>query len=87
MSGLKAQAALAALLAAFLCSAFPALAQQDSAILFRNVKIFDGKSGALTAPSNVLVRDGKIATISTADITATGQTTAAQTIDGGGRAR
>jgi hypothetical protein len=39
----------------------------DSATLFRNVRIFDGKSGTLTAPSNVLVNGNVIARISTAD--------------------
>jgi imidazolonepropionase-like amidohydrolase len=58
----------------------PAPAQQDSAVLFRNVKIFDGKNGTLSAASNVLVRDRKIERISAADIAATGQV-----IDGGGR--
>src|SRR5262245_41279601 len=32
--------------------------------LFQNVRIFDGKSGALSAPSNVLVRGNKIDRIS-----------------------
>lgn len=57
-----------------------AQAQQDAAVLFRNVRIFDGKSSALSAPSNVLVRNGKIEKISTADITAD-----ATAINGGGR--
>lgn len=55
-------------------------AQQDAAVLFRNVRIFDGKGAALTAPSNVLVKNGKIEKISTADITAD-----ATAINGGGR--
>jgi imidazolonepropionase-like amidohydrolase len=80
MWGLRMRAGLAVLLAAILCSASPAPAQQDSAVLFRNVRIFDGKNGTLSAASNVLVRDGKIEKISTADITAAGQV-----IDGGGR--
>ena len=33
--------------------------------LFENVRIFDGKSATLSAPSNVLVRGNKIETIST----------------------
>nr|WP_246788961.1 amidohydrolase family protein [Bradyrhizobium sp. CIR48] len=61
-------------------SAPSAPAQQDSAVLFRNVRIFDGKSAALSAASNVLVRTRKIEKISTADIAAAGQV-----IDGGGR--
>jgi imidazolonepropionase-like amidohydrolase len=58
----------------------PAQAQQGPAVLFQNVRIFDGKSGTLSAPSNVLVRDGKIEKISTAAIAADGQV-----VDGGGR--
>ncbi|NEU96641.1 metal-dependent hydrolase family protein [Bradyrhizobium uaiense] len=57
-----------------------AQAQQDSAILFRNVRIFDGKNSALSAPSNVLVRNNKIEKISAAAITAD-----AQVIEGGER--
>ncbi|MCC8963188.1 amidohydrolase family protein [Bradyrhizobium sp. Pear76] len=57
-----------------------AQAQQDSAILFRNVRIFDGKNSALSAPSNVLVRNNKIEKISTAAITVD-----AQVIEGGER--
>ena len=58
----------------------PARAQQDSAVLFRNVRIFDGKNGVLSAPSNVLIRNGTIEKISVAPVTAD-----AQAIDGGGR--
>lgn len=58
----------------------PVSAQQDSAILFRNVRIFDGKSVSLSAPSSVLVRNNTIEKISTGDATAAGLV-----IDGGGR--
>src|SRR5215467_7506535 len=58
----------------------PVQAQQDTAVLFRNIRVFDGKNGALAAPTNVLVRGGKIEKIS-ADATAAD----AQAIDGGGR--
>jgi imidazolonepropionase-like amidohydrolase len=51
----------------------PARAQQDAAVLFQNVRIFDGKSGVLSAPSNVLVRNNKIEKISTAAITTDAQ--------------
>ena len=34
-------------------------------VLFENVRIFDGKGAALSAPSNVLVQDNVIARIST----------------------
>jgi imidazolonepropionase-like amidohydrolase len=80
MPGLSMRAGLAVLLAMIVCSASPAPAQQDAAVLFRNVKIFDGKNATLSAASNVLVRDGKIEKVSTADIAATGQV-----IAGGGR--
>jgi imidazolonepropionase-like amidohydrolase len=36
----------------------------DGATLFQNVRIFDGRSAALSAPANVLVKDGAIARIS-----------------------
>ncbi|GIQ72725.1 hydrolase [Bradyrhizobium sp. RD5-C2] len=49
-------------------------------MLFQNVRIFDGKNGALSGPSNVLVRNNKIEKISTAAITAD-----AQVIAGDGR--
>jgi imidazolonepropionase-like amidohydrolase len=58
----------------------PAHAQQTSAVLFQNVRVFDGKHTALSAPSNVLVRGDKIERISVAPIASD-----AQTIDGGGR--
>jgi imidazolonepropionase-like amidohydrolase len=58
----------------------PAQAQQDAAVLFQNVRIFDGKSGTLSASSNVLVRNDKIEKISIAAIKAD-----AQVIDGGER--
>jgi imidazolonepropionase-like amidohydrolase len=57
-----------------------AQAQQDGAVLFRNVRIFDGKTATLSAPSSVLVRNKTIEKISSGDIAATGQV-----IDGGGR--
>jgi imidazolonepropionase-like amidohydrolase len=40
-----------------------------AATLFQNVRIFDGKSTTLSAPSNVLVRGNTIARISTSPIT------------------
>jgi imidazolonepropionase-like amidohydrolase len=57
---------------------------QPTAVLFDNVRIFDGKSAALTGPSNVLVRGNRIERISTTPISpdvAKGATV----IDGGGR--
>ena len=50
--------------------------------LFNNVRIFDGKNGTLTAPSNVLVNGNKIERISTSPIAASPATV---TINGGGR--
>ena len=58
----------------------PAQAQQSPAVLFQNVRIFDGKNGALSPPSNVLVRNNRIERISAA-----ATTTDAQVINGGGR--
>jgi len=54
----------------------PLLAQDAVApnVLFENVRVFDGKSDALSEPTNVLVEDGKIATISTEPIAADGAT-------------
>ena len=54
-----------------------ALAQQapaatDAATLFQNVGIFDGKSGAISGPSNVLVKGRTIARISSAPIVVEG---------------
>ncbi|HMM90590.1 metal-dependent hydrolase family protein [Bradyrhizobium sp.] len=61
----------------------PAQAQQGAVVLFQNVRIFDGRSAALSAPSNVLVRGNKIEKISPASATSdAGQTVA---IDGAGR--
>lgn len=80
MSGSKARAGIAVPLAALLWSASPAPGQQDSAVLFRNIRIFDGRNAALSGASNVLVRHGKIEKISTGDVRS-----AAQIIDGGGR--
>jgi imidazolonepropionase-like amidohydrolase len=61
----------------------PAQAQQGAAVLFQNVRIFDGRSDTLSASSNVLIRDKKIEKISPAAITADVAQTVA--IDGGGR--
>jgi imidazolonepropionase-like amidohydrolase len=61
-----------------LLSCVPAGAQT----LFTNVRIFDGKSAALTAPSNVLVSGNKIERISTSPIAASPSTLV---IAGGGR--
>ena len=52
--------------------------------LFENVRIFDGKSAALSAPSNVLVRGNKIGTISSQPIAADRRADT-RIIAGGGR--
>jgi imidazolonepropionase-like amidohydrolase len=56
-------------------------AKQPSATLFRNVRVFNGKSANLTASTSVLVVGNKIAKIGS-DIAVTGNATV---IDGGGR--
>jgi imidazolonepropionase-like amidohydrolase len=80
-------AALTALLAA---SYVPARAEGEpgpsapqSTVLFQNVRIFDGKSAALSAPSNVLVRGDLIDKISTDPIPV--DNTNVTIIDGRGR--
>jgi imidazolonepropionase-like amidohydrolase len=86
MSGLRKPAeifripAALASIAMSLAAGPPAQAQQSPVVLFQNVRIFDGKNGALSPPSNVLVRDNRIEKISAATITAD-----AQVINGGGR--
>jgi len=50
--------------------------------LFQNVRIFDGRNAALSAPSNVLVKDGTIARISESPITVDAKV---RTIAAGGR--
>ena len=55
---------------------------RDAATLFQNVRIFDGKSGALSAPSNVLVKGNIIERISASPIAADPGVTV---VAGGGR--
>lgn len=73
-------------LAAALIAALPSFAQQapKSVTVFSNVRIFDGKTGALSAPSHVLVRGNVIEKISTTPI-ATDRRADTKLIDGGGR--
>ncbi|MDI4239132.1 amidohydrolase family protein [Bradyrhizobium sp. Arg237L] len=85
MSGLRTpgRTFIAALLASIgmnLAASPTAQAQQASAVLFQNVRIFDGKNAALSAPSNVLIRNNKIEKISVSPIQAD-----AQVIAGGER--
>jgi len=59
-----------------------AAAQAPAEILFRNVRVFDGKSDRLTAPTSVLVRGNLIASVGPAvAATAPGATI----VEGGGR--
>lgn len=70
-----------------MCAAFVtgASAQQPAAVtVFENVRIFDGKSPALSAPSNVLVRGNIIERIATTPI-AVDRTADTRVIAGGGR--
>jgi imidazolonepropionase-like amidohydrolase len=73
-------AALLALCPAGFAQPVPAA---EPATLFRNVRIFDGRSPTLSAPSEVLVRGNTIAKISAQPITDTGPGT--RVVDGGGR--
>lgn len=57
--------------------------QQPTSILFENVRIFNGSSAQLSAPSNVLVVDNKIEMISATPITTASGT--ATRIKGGDR--
>ena len=52
--------------------------------LFENVRVFDGKSATLSAPSNVLVRGNKVETISTQPISVD-RSASTRIIAGGGR--
>lgn len=61
-------------------SSVPAGAAAQDAVLFRNVRVFDGKAAALSPPTDVLVRGNVIAEIGP-NIAAAGATR----IDGGGR--
>jgi imidazolonepropionase-like amidohydrolase len=71
---------ITAVLALLLAGA--AAAQAPAEVLFRDVRVFDGKSDRLTAATSVLVRGNRIAAIGPAAVaTATGATV----VDGGGR--
>jgi imidazolonepropionase-like amidohydrolase len=61
-----------------------ATAQQDAVVYFSNVRIFDGTSGRLSEPRNVLVRGNKIERISAEPIP-TDRRADTVLIDGGGR--
>jgi imidazolonepropionase-like amidohydrolase len=59
-------------------------AQSETATLFQNVRVFDGKSGTIGPASNVLIKGNAIASVSTADI-AVDPKSAATIVAGGGR--
>ena len=59
-----------------------AVAQEPTEVLFRDVRVFDGKSESLTAPTSVLVRGNLIAAVGN-DAAASG--TGVTIVDGGGR--
>jgi imidazolonepropionase-like amidohydrolase len=61
-----------------------AIAQPETTTLFQNVRVFDGKSGTVSAASNVLIKGNIIARVSMADITVDPQA-GATIIAGGGR--
>ncbi|PVD49572.1 hydrolase [Terrimonas sp.] len=63
----------------FLC---PARAQQEQKILLENVRVFNGKSQAVSTPVNVLISGNIIQTISAAPIAVEAEVTK---INGGGR--
>ena len=58
--------------------------QAGASTLFQNVRIFDGRSSALSTPSNVLIRGNLIERISEAPI-AVDRSATSTIIDGGGR--
>ena len=57
----------------------------DGTVLFQNVRVFDGKSSELSAPTNVLVRGNKIEKITTGDIPID-RNAGTTVVDGSGRA-
>ena len=54
----------------------------EATVLFQNVRIFDGKSSALSSPANVLVRGNRIEKMTTDDVASGDDATI---VDGGGR--
>jgi len=76
-------AAVTALLA--VCAPSGGYAQfPQTTVLFQNVRVFDGRNGTLSAPTNVLIRGNKIERITSADIP-TDRSAATTIINGGGR--
>ena len=56
----------------------------QTTVLFQNVRIFDGRNGALSAPTNVLIRGNTIERITSADIP-TDRSAGTTIINGNGR--
>lgn len=82
-SSLKLKLSAAAFVAG-LSLAAPAAAQSGAVTLFNNVRVFDGKGAALSAPTNVLVRGSIIEKISSAPIP-TDRRADTVIVEGGGR--
>ncbi|MEI7745723.1 MAG: amidohydrolase family protein [Chloroflexota bacterium] len=66
-------------------AAGPVPAAPGPVTLFQNVRVFDGKGGAVSGPSDVLVRGNKIERISPAGSIPPGAEAGATVIPGGGR--
>ncbi len=78
----RTAAALACMIAGIPFAASAQTAVSGPPVLFQNVRIFDGRSSALSPASNVLVKGNVIARISASPISAEAGATV---IDGGGR--
>ena len=68
--------------ASALLTAAATAAQEPSEVLFRDVRVFDGKSDTITAPTSVLVRGNTIAVIGPEALP---EAQAATIVEGGGR--
>jgi len=77
-------AVMAMLAMSALAASLNAVAPSPVAIVFKNVRIFDGKSGQLSGPSHVLVRGNRIERISSTPL-AVDRRADTVVIDGGGR--
>ena len=75
---------IAVLLLGIFTSVIFAQDPQPTAVLFENVRVFDGKSAQLSGPTNVLVRGNKIEKISTAPIPVD-RSALTRIVNGGGR--
>lgn len=70
-----------ALSSLLICASEAVAQQENSTVIFKNVRVFDGKSDELSGPTNVVVNDGKIGSISAAEPDGAD----AQVIDGEGK--